>query len=81
MRGQGGIVVGDNVLFGPRTQVLAVDHVFTDPEKPIMDQGITAQGMALSTQVWATGTTQPASSRVPAFRLMNSAASGRRDQT
>ena len=30
MRGQGGIVIGDNVLFGPATQVLAVDHVFLD---------------------------------------------------
>ena len=44
MRGQGGITVGDNVLFAPRVQVLAVDHVMTDPSKPIMDQGITAAG-------------------------------------
>jgi acetyltransferase-like isoleucine patch superfamily enzyme len=52
MRGQGGIVVGDNVLFGPRTQVLAVDHVFTDPERPIMDQGITAQGIVIEDNCW-----------------------------
>jgi acetyltransferase-like isoleucine patch superfamily enzyme len=52
MRGQGGIVVGDNVLFGPRTQVLAVDHVFTDPEQPIMDQGITAQGIRIEDNCW-----------------------------
>jgi acetyltransferase-like isoleucine patch superfamily enzyme len=52
MRGQGGIRVGDNVLFGPRTQVLAVDHVFTDPTKPIMDQGITAQGIVIEDGCW-----------------------------
>jgi acetyltransferase-like isoleucine patch superfamily enzyme len=52
MRGQGGILVGDNVLFGPRTQVLAVDHVFTDPNQPIMDQGITAQGIVIEDNCW-----------------------------
>jgi carbonic anhydrase/acetyltransferase-like protein (isoleucine patch superfamily) len=52
MRGQGGIRVGDNVLFGPRTQVLAVDHVFTDPNLPIMDQGITAQGIVIEENCW-----------------------------
>jgi acetyltransferase-like isoleucine patch superfamily enzyme len=52
MRGQGGIVVGDNVLFGPGTQVLAVDHVFVEPEVPIMDQGITAQGIRIEDNCW-----------------------------
>jgi acetyltransferase-like isoleucine patch superfamily enzyme len=52
MRGQGGITIGDRVLFGPRTQVLAVDHVFADPEKPIMDQGITAQGIVIEDNCW-----------------------------
>lgn len=52
MRGQGGIVVGDNVLFGPRVQVLAVDHVFTDPTRPIMQQGITARGIRIGENSW-----------------------------
>jgi acetyltransferase-like isoleucine patch superfamily enzyme len=52
MRGQGGIVIGDNVLFGPGVQVLAVDHVFTDPRLPIMDQGITAQGIRIEDGCW-----------------------------
>jgi acetyltransferase-like isoleucine patch superfamily enzyme len=52
MRGQGGIRVGNNVLFGPRTQVLAVDHVFADPRQPIMDQGITAQGIVIEDNCW-----------------------------
>ena len=52
MRGQGGITIGNRVLFGPRTQVLAVDHVFSDPERPIMDQGITAQGIVIEDNSW-----------------------------
>lgn len=52
MRGQGGISIGDNVLFGPATQVLAVNHVFSDPNVPIMDQGITAQGIVIEDNCW-----------------------------
>ena len=52
MRGQGGIVVGDNVLFGPRVLVMAVNHVFTDTSRPVMDQGITAQGIRIEDNVW-----------------------------
>ena len=52
MRGQGGITVGDNVLFAPRVQVLAVDHVMADPAKPIMDQGITARGIVIEDGCW-----------------------------
>lgn len=52
MRGQGGIRIGDNVLFGPGVQVLAVNHVFTDPDRPIMDQGITAEGIVIEDNCW-----------------------------
>jgi acetyltransferase-like isoleucine patch superfamily enzyme len=52
MRGQGGIRVGDNVLFGPGVQLLAVNHVFTDPERPVMDQGITAEGIVIEDNCW-----------------------------
>jgi acetyltransferase-like isoleucine patch superfamily enzyme len=52
MRGQGGVSVGDNVLFGPRVQVLAVNHVMTDPHRPIMDQGITAVGIRIEDGCW-----------------------------
>jgi acetyltransferase-like isoleucine patch superfamily enzyme len=52
MRGQGGITVGDDVLFAPRVQVLAVDHVMADATRPIMDQGITAQGITIEDGCW-----------------------------
>jgi acetyltransferase-like isoleucine patch superfamily enzyme len=52
MRGQGGITVGDNVLFGPGVQVLAVNHVTADPNVPIRDQGITAEGIRIEDDCW-----------------------------
>jgi acetyltransferase-like isoleucine patch superfamily enzyme len=52
MRGQGGIHVGDNVLFGPRVLVMAVEHVFGDAQKAIMDQGITARGIRIEDDCW-----------------------------
>jgi acetyltransferase-like isoleucine patch superfamily enzyme len=52
MRGQGGITVGDDVLFGPRVQVLAVNHVMTDVTRPIMAQGITAEGITVEDGCW-----------------------------
>jgi acetyltransferase-like isoleucine patch superfamily enzyme len=52
MRAQGGITIGDRVLFGPRVQVLAVNHVMSDPARPIMDQGITAVGIRIDDGAW-----------------------------
>lgn len=52
MRGQGGIIVGDNVLFGPGVQVLAVNHITSDPAMPIRDQGITAEGIRIEDDCW-----------------------------
>jgi acetyltransferase-like isoleucine patch superfamily enzyme len=52
MRGQGGIEIGDDVLLAPRVQLLAVDHVFTDGTRPIMQQGITARGIKVEDGCW-----------------------------
>jgi acetyltransferase-like isoleucine patch superfamily enzyme len=52
IRGQGGVSIGSNVLFGPRVMVLAVNHVFADSSRPIMDQGITAEGIAIDDNCW-----------------------------
>jgi acetyltransferase-like isoleucine patch superfamily enzyme len=52
IRGQGGVHVGDNVLFGPRVLVMAVNHVFSDPDRPVMDQGITAAGIRIEDNAW-----------------------------
>lgn len=52
LRGQGGITIGDRVYTAPLVQLLAVNHVYNDPTRPIIDQGITAEGIAVEDDVW-----------------------------
>jgi len=52
IRGQGGVVIGDRVYTSPFTQIIAVNHVFDDTEKPISEQGITAEGIVIEDDVW-----------------------------
>jgi acetyltransferase-like isoleucine patch superfamily enzyme len=52
IRGQGGVSIGDRVYTSPFTQIIAVNHVFDDPDKPFIDQGITAQGITIEDDVW-----------------------------
>lgn len=52
IRGQGGVTIGDRVYTSPFTQILAVNHVFHDPERPFVDQGITAEGIVIEDDVW-----------------------------
>lgn len=52
IRGQGGVVIGDRVYTSPFTQIIAVNHVFDDPERPIIEQGITAEGIHIEDDVW-----------------------------
>lgn len=52
IRGQGGVTIGDRVYTSPFTQIIAVNHVFDDPNKPFVDQGITAEGIIIEDDVW-----------------------------
>jgi acetyltransferase-like isoleucine patch superfamily enzyme len=52
IRGQGGVSVGDNVIIGPRAQIMAVDHIFDDPDRPIIEQGLQALGIEIADNVW-----------------------------
>lgn len=52
LRGQGGITIGNNVYTSPFVQMVAVNHVYTDREQPIIAQGITAQGITIQDNVW-----------------------------
>ena len=52
IRGQGGVTIGDRVYTSPLTQIIAVNHVFDDPRKPFVDQGITARGITIEDDVW-----------------------------
>lgn len=52
IRGQGGVSIGDRVYTSPFTQIIAVNHVFSDPARPFVDQGITAEGIVIEDDVW-----------------------------
>jgi len=52
LRGQGGVTIGDRVYTAPMVQLLAVNHVFDDPDRPIIEQGITAEGIVIEDDVW-----------------------------
>jgi acetyltransferase-like isoleucine patch superfamily enzyme len=52
IRGQGGVTIGDRVYTSPMTQIVAVDHVFDDPDRPFVEQGITARGITIEDDVW-----------------------------
>jgi acetyltransferase-like isoleucine patch superfamily enzyme len=52
LRGQGGITIGDRVYTSPFVQLLAVNHVFDDPARPMVEQGITAEGINIEDDVW-----------------------------
>jgi acetyltransferase-like isoleucine patch superfamily enzyme len=52
IRGQGGVTIGDRVYTSPFTQIIAVNHVFADPARPFVEQGITAEGIVIEDDVW-----------------------------
>lgn len=52
IRGQGGVTIGDRVYTSPFTQIIAVNHVFDDPQRPFVAQGITAEGIVIEDDVW-----------------------------
>jgi acetyltransferase-like isoleucine patch superfamily enzyme len=55
LRGQGGITIGDRVYTSPFVQMLAVNHVYDDPTRPMVEQGITAEGIVVEDDVWIGG--------------------------
>lgn len=52
IRGQGGVSIGNRVYTSPMVQIVAVNHVFDDPTRPFIDQGITAEGITIEDDVW-----------------------------
>ncbi len=52
IRGQGGVTIGEAVLIGPAAQILAVNHNHADATQPIMDQGISGEGIVIEDGAW-----------------------------
>jgi acetyltransferase-like isoleucine patch superfamily enzyme len=47
IRGQGGVTIGNRVYTSPLVQLLAVNHVYQDPTRSFVEQGITAEGIVI----------------------------------
>lgn len=52
IRGQGGVTIGNDVLVAPLAKILAVNHNFGDSTRPVIDQGITGQGIVVGDGAW-----------------------------
>jgi len=52
IRGQGGVSIGDRVYISPMVQIMAVNHVYDDPDQPFVMQGLTAEGIVIDDDVW-----------------------------
>jgi acetyltransferase-like isoleucine patch superfamily enzyme len=52
IRGQGGVHIGDRVYASPLSQIIAVNHVFSDADRPFVEQGIVAKGIHIEDDVW-----------------------------
>jgi acetyltransferase-like isoleucine patch superfamily enzyme len=52
IRGQGGVTIGDRVYTSPMVQIITVNHIFDDPKRPFIEQGITAEGVVIEDDVW-----------------------------
>lgn len=50
--GLGGITIGDDVLIGDNTLIVAYSHVFSDTSVPIINQGFSVKGIVIKDDVW-----------------------------
>lgn len=52
LSGQGGLAIGDDVLIADHVTIFASNHRFEDPSRPIREQGETARGIRVGSDVW-----------------------------
>jgi acetyltransferase-like isoleucine patch superfamily enzyme len=52
IRGPGGVSLGDRVYLSPGVHIYSSNHVFDDPQRPFVDQGITAEGVVVEDECW-----------------------------
>ena len=52
IRGQGGVTIGDSVLIAPQAKILAVNHRFADITRPVIEQGISGEGILIEDGAW-----------------------------
>lgn len=50
--GHGGVEIGSNVRIAPYVSIIAMDHIYENPDIPIWRQGIKAAGIIIEDDVW-----------------------------
>jgi len=50
--GNGGLTIGDDVLFGPNCQILTANHRFSRHDIPMKYQGIDCKSVEIGNDVW-----------------------------
>lgn len=50
--GAGGIKIGNGVRIAPHVSIIASNHIFSDPNKFIFEQGETRKGIVIEDDVW-----------------------------
>jgi acetyltransferase-like isoleucine patch superfamily enzyme len=50
--GHGGLDVGDFVRIAPHCVIAPMNHVYADRSRPIMEQGLTREGIRIEDDVW-----------------------------
>ena len=52
LQGSGGLLIGNKTRIAPHTVIVPSNHVFSDPNIPIKDQGLTQIGITVEEDVW-----------------------------
>lgn len=52
INGQGGVLIGDNVLIGPRVTIVPINHKYLNTTVLIKNQGYEAKGIYIDDNVW-----------------------------
>lgn len=50
--GHGGLKIGNKVRIAAHCTIIPANHVFSDPDIPIMHQGLTCEGISIEDDVW-----------------------------
>jgi acetyltransferase-like isoleucine patch superfamily enzyme len=48
----GGLIIGNDVRIAAHTVIVASNHLFSDPDRLICDQGLSLKGIAIEDDVW-----------------------------
>lgn len=50
--GQGGVIIGNNVMIAAHTIIVSSNHVFANLNEPMCNQGLTTKGIVIKDDVW-----------------------------